>query len=86
MVRPDSVHKYEKKIQVKVIEVHLSSWLKEKKKKEAFLLASRSFGGLPRETSAPQQQKFNTDDVSGIWSVALIGRRSSYIVLAIVYE
>ena len=96
-LRPDSVHKYEKKIQVKVIEVHLSSWLKEKKKKEAFvcLLAceNRRFSSLlaalevlPRETSAPQQQKFHTDDVSEIWSGALIGRRSRYIVLAIVYE
>ena len=41
---------------------------------------------LPRETSAVQ--KFCTDDVnlSRIWSGALIGQCSSYIVLAIVYE
>ena len=39
-------------------------------------------------TSATQRQKFHTDDVmlSGIQSEALVGRRSSYIVLAIVYE
>ena len=39
-------------------------------------------------TSASQRQKFHTDDVnlSGIRSEALIGRRSSYIVLAIVNE
>ena len=39
-------------------------------------------------TSATQRQKFHTDDVnlSGIRSEALIGRRSSYIVLAIVYK
>ena len=36
----------------------------------------------PGGTSAPQRQKFRTDDVnlSGIWWRALIGRRSSYIV------
>ena len=39
----------------------------------------------PGGTSAPQRQKFRTDDVnlSGIWWRALIGRRSSYIVLPI---
>ena len=38
-------------------------------------------------TSATQRQKFHTDDnLSGIRSEALIGRRSSYIVLVIVYE
>ena len=39
-------------------------------------------------TSATQRQKFHTDDVKsvGIRSEALIGRRSSYIVLVIVYE
>ena len=39
-------------------------------------------------TSATQRQKFHTDDLmlSGIRSEALVGRRSSYIVLAIVYE
>ena len=38
--------------------------------------------------SATQWQKFHTDDqdLSAIWSEALIGRRSSYIVLAIVYD
>ena len=36
VLRPDSVYKYEKKIQVKVIEVHLSSRLKQKKKKRLF--------------------------------------------------
>ena len=41
-----------------------------------------------RGTSATQWQKFHTDDVnlSGIWSEELIVRRSSYFVLAIVYE
>ena len=97
MLRPDSVYKYEKKIQVKVIEVHLSFRLKEKKKKAFVCLLAcenRRFSTLlaalkvlPRETtSAHQQQKLHTDDVFGIWSGALIGRRSSYIVLAIVYE
>ena len=96
VLRPDSVHKYQKKIQVKVIEVHLSSRLKEKKKKAFVCLLAcenRRFSTLlaalevlPRETSAHQQQKLHTDDVFGIWSGALIGRRSSYIVLAIVYE
>ena len=40
------------------------------------------------EKSATQRQKFHTDDVKsdGIRSEALISRRSSYIVLAIVYE
>ena len=39
-------------------------------------------------TSATQRQKFHTDDVksAGIRSEALSGRRSSYFVLAIVYE
>ena len=39
-------------------------------------------------TSATQWQKFHTDDqnLSAIWSEALIGQQSSYIVLAIVYE
>ena len=39
-------------------------------------------------TSATQWQKFHTNDLKsvGIWSEALIGRLSSYIVLAIVYE
>ena len=44
---------------------------------------------LPGVTSAPQQQKFYTDDnwnLSGIWSGALIGWCSGYIVLSIVYE
>ena len=42
----------------------------------------------PEGTSAPQRQKFHTDDVnlSGICLGVLIGRHSSYIVLAIVYE
>ena len=41
----------------------------------------------PVEMSTSQRQKFHTDDVmSGIWSGALIGWRSSYIILAIVYE
>ena len=85
-----------KKIQVKVIEVHLSSKLKEKTKKAFVCLLARenrrfssllaALEVLPRETSAHQQQKLHTDDVFGIWSGALIGRRSSYIVLAIVYE
>ena len=37
-------------------------------------------------TSATQRQKFHTDDLnlSEIWLEELIGRRSSYIVLAIV--
>ena len=57
VLRPDSVHKYEKKIQVKVIEVHLSSRLKEKEKrvclltslrKQTFLLTSRRFGGFAK--------------------------------------
>ena len=46
-------------------------------------------GDVSREaTSATQRPKFHTDDVnlSGIRSEALIGRRSSYIVLVIVYE
>ena len=39
-------------------------------------------------TSATQQQKFHTDDenLSRVWSEELIGRQSSFIVLAIVYE
>ena len=39
-------------------------------------------------TSATQRQKFHTDDVKSvrIRSEALIGRQSSFIVLAIVYE
>ena len=39
-------------------------------------------------TSATQRQKFHADDVnlSGIRSEALIGRRTSYVVLAIIYE
>ena len=39
-------------------------------------------------TSATQRQKVHTEDVKsvGIRSEALIGRRSSYVVLAIVYE
>ena len=39
-------------------------------------------------TSATQRQKFHTDDaiLSRIRSEALIGRRRSFIVLAIVYE
>ena len=42
----------------------------------------------PEGTSAPQRQKFHTDDVKsiGICLGVLIGRHSSYIVLAIVYE
>ena len=40
------------------------------------------------KTSATQRQKFHTDDVKSARnpSEALIGRRSSYIVLTIVYE
>ena len=45
------------------------------------LLRDVSLGG----TSATQRQKFHTD-LSGIRSEALIGRRSSFIVLAVVYE
>ena len=43
---------------------------------------------LRGETSATQQQKFHTDDVKSVGnpSEALIGQRSSYIVLAIVCE
>ena len=39
------------------------------------------------ETSATQRQKFHTDDVKSVRNpVRSAGRRSSYIVLAIVYE
>ena len=39
-------------------------------------------------TSATQRQKFHTDDVKSVRNPVrtLIGRRSSYIVLVIVYE
>ena len=48
-----------------------------------FVAGDVSRGG----TSATQRQKFHTDsNLSGIRSEALIGRRSRYIVLAIVYE
>ena len=43
---------------------------------------------LPGGTSAPQWQKFHTDEenLPRIWSGALIGQHSSYIVLAFVDE
>ena len=38
------------------------------------------------KTSGTRRQKFHTDDVKSVQSEALIGGRSTYIVLAIVYD
>ena len=57
-------------------------------RKHPFLLALRSWGRFARRNERwrlSARQKFHTNDVKSVRTEALIGRRSSYIALAILH-